>query len=53
MTRRIGAANAAIAIAATLLAGVLVACSTEAPPLRWPNVLLVTLDTTRADHLGC
>jgi choline-sulfatase len=24
----------------------------EAPPLR-PNVLLVTLDTLRADHLGC
>ncbi|MHC5209193.1 MAG: sulfatase [Planctomycetota bacterium] len=28
----------------------LAACSRETPP---PNVLLVTLDTTRADHLSC
>ncbi len=27
-----------------------VACGSEAPP---PNVLLVTVDTLRADHLGC
>jgi len=27
----------------------LVACGTSEPP----NVVLVTLDTTRADHLGC
>lgn len=25
----------------------------ESPPRRRPNVLLITLDTTRADHLGC
>lgn len=53
MTRRICATNAMFAIAAIALTGVLLACSTEPPPLRWPNVLLVTLDTTRADHLGC
>ena len=28
-------------------------CSSRETPLVHPNVILVTLDTTRADHLGC
>jgi len=35
-----------------LAASLAVACSGEAPAQR-PNVLLITLDTTRADHLSC
>ena len=38
-------------IAAVALAALLAACGPE--PVRRPNVLLVTLDTTRPDHLGC
>lgn len=34
-----------------LLTVLVVACGGDAPEL--PNLLLVTLDTTRADHLGC
>ena len=37
--------------AAVALAALLAACGPE--PVRRPNVLLVTLDTTRPDHLGC
>lgn len=44
---RRGAAPCALALFAAL--GALLACEGEGPP----NVLLVTLDTTRADHLGC
>src|SRR5207244_12344808 len=41
--------------AAALTAGMLASCS-GAPrktSLRHANVLLITLDTTRADHIGC
>ncbi len=34
-----------------LVAGSLAACNTEKP--QPPNVLLITVDTLRADHLGC
>lgn len=40
----------ALAGTASLLLGALAGCSEPAPP---PHVLLVTLDTTRADALGC
>jgi len=43
-------------VAAALLAGALGAlggCGDARPPEGRPSVLLVTLDTTRADHLGC
>ena len=45
----------AIAVAGTALAAVLLARRPEAPrpPAARPNVLLITLDTVRADHLGC
>jgi choline-sulfatase len=39
----------------TLLLGaafVLIGCGREPTPMRRPNVLLVTLDTTRVDHVG-
>jgi arylsulfatase A-like enzyme/Tfp pilus assembly protein PilF len=44
--------------AASLATGLLVAAGgedllSEPPAERRPNVLLITLDTTRADHLGC
>jgi len=44
MTSRAG--NVAVGLVAVLLG----ACSSGAPE---PNVLLITLDTTRADHVGC
>jgi arylsulfatase A-like enzyme len=40
-----------VRIAAVALVTFLAACGPE--PVRRPNVLLVTLDTTRPDHLGC
>ena len=43
---------AAAALAAHVGTGKAAAADGPAPPVR-PNVLLVTLDTTRADHLGC
>ncbi len=38
--------------ATALVFGPGLACSAPAPPAARPNVLLVTLDTVRADHLG-
>jgi arylsulfatase A-like enzyme len=38
---------------ALMAAALLGACSDPAPSGRRPNILLVTLDTTRPDHLGC
>jgi arylsulfatase A-like enzyme len=40
-----------VRIAAAALVALVAACGPE--PVRRPNVLLVTLDTTRPDHLGC
>lgn len=42
--------SALLAVATTFVLG---ACSDTPAPGRRPNVLLVTLDTTRPDHLGC
>ncbi len=47
MNRRLGVA---LVLVIGLLAGMIWIGSTRSP--RW-NVLLITLDTTRADHLGC
>jgi arylsulfatase len=46
---RLRRAASRTALVAALLAG----CADRAPPPDLPDVLLVTLDTTRADHLGC
>jgi len=54
--RRAAVAVAAIVVAGIGLAGVLKARRAGVappPPGGRPNVLLVTLDTVRADHLGC
>ncbi len=39
-----------LALVVLLAAAALAGCAPSEPP---PNILLVTLDTTRADHLGC
>ncbi|GJM45390.1 MAG: hypothetical protein DHS20C21_22320 [Gemmatimonadota bacterium] len=46
--RTVGVANAAAALLMPLL--LLAGCQEPAPP---PDVILITLDTTRADRLGC
>jgi arylsulfatase A-like enzyme/Flp pilus assembly protein TadD len=50
-TAKVGCARLAL-LALAMLANRAPAAQ-AAPPAKRPNVLLVTLDTTRADHLGC
>jgi hypothetical protein len=54
MTRAIAASRRLLVLATALAAGSCAKDAPTAPPatLR-PNLLLITLDTTRADHLGC
>lgn len=52
MIRCPSAARATHALALALLAGTLAACP-ESGPKRPPSVLLITVDTLRADRLGC
>ena len=54
MDRAAGARNRSIGIVLTLLALAAVGCGGPGrAPARRPNVLLLTVDTLRPDHLGC
>jgi len=43
----------ALIAATTIAASGVSAATPSVPPVRRPNLLIITLDTTRADHLGC
>ena len=42
-----------VAAASLLLAGALIALASRSPRDTKPNLVLITIDTLRADHLGC